>query len=172
MMSDIRFSKEGCLVDDDLYLYVSGQGSSETLGRMEDHLARCSSCRHHLAEVLEILHPKDEKTVEEISAPSEAELNETIAIIQEIARKERAAIQRPSYHLRWPLAAAASIAIFALTFWGLEYLYKIKKSEDFLLDPELSLLEIAGLLFAAAASIAIVTLIFWGLKYLYKTKKS
>jgi CHAT domain-containing protein len=131
MMSDIKFSKEGCLADEDLYLYVSGQGGAGTLGRMEGHLANCASCRGQLAEVLEILHPKDEKTVEEIPAPSKAELDQTIALIKGVARKERAATQHHSHHFRWPLAAAASIAIVALSFWSLKYFYEIRKSEAF-----------------------------------------
>jgi CHAT domain-containing protein len=134
MMSDTKFSKEGCLVDEDLYLYVSGQGSAGTLGRMESHLTQCASCRRHLAEVLEILNPKDEKAVEEIPAPSQAELDRTIAIIKEVARKERPSTQHPSHRFRWPLAAAASIAIVALTFWGLKSFYEIRKSEAFFLQ--------------------------------------
>jgi CHAT domain-containing protein len=136
MISDTKFPKEGCLVDEDLYHYVSKQGGAGTLGRMEAHLAQCASCRRNLADVLEILHPKDEKAAEEIPAPSRAELNRTIAIIKEVARKERPAAQHSSYHFRWPLAAAASIAIVALTFWGLKSFYEIRKSEDFFAQAE------------------------------------
>jgi tetratricopeptide (TPR) repeat protein len=131
MISDTNFSKEGCLVDEDLYLYVSGQGGIGTLGRMEGHLTNCASCRRQLAEVMEILHPKDEKPIEEFPAPSKAELDRTIALIKGVARKERTANQRSSHHFRWPLAAAASIAIVALSFWSLKYFYEIRKSEAF-----------------------------------------
>jgi CHAT domain-containing protein len=131
MMSETKPMKESCLVDEDLYRYVSGQGDAETLGRMESHLTQCSSCRRNLAEVLEILQPQNEKAEEEISPPSRAELNQTIAIIKKVARKERAATRHSSVYFRWPLAAAASIAFVALTFWSLKSFYEIRKSEAY-----------------------------------------
>jgi CHAT domain-containing protein len=128
---DTKFPNAGCLLDEDLSLYVSGEGSSEKLNRMESHLTQCEVCRRRLAELLEILHPKNDPVAEEIPAPSEEELDRAIAVIEAISRKERAAAQRPSYHFRWSLAAAASIAIVALSFWGLKHLYEAKKSEAF-----------------------------------------
>lgn len=130
MMSDTRFIKEGCLVDEDLYLYVSGQGDSGTLGRIEGHITQCPPCRRRLVEVLEILHPKDETSEVEIPAPSQVELDQTIAIIKEVAQKERDATRHRSFPFRWPLAAAAALALIALTL-SLKYLYEAKKSQDF-----------------------------------------
>jgi CHAT domain-containing protein len=131
MTSEMPLSKDGCLIDEDLYLYISGQGSSEALNRMESHLTECVSCRRQLAETLEILHPKDENTREEIPPPSGEELDRTVALIREVARKERAAIPRPFHLFHWPLVAAASIAIIALTFWSLKYFYEIRNSAAF-----------------------------------------
>jgi CHAT domain-containing protein len=136
MTSDSKFPKAGCLVDEDLYLYISRQANAETLGSAESHLAQCADCRRHLAELLEILQPADEQAAEEIPAPSKTEVDRALAIIEEVSRKERTATRRPSHYFRWPLAAAASIAIVALSFWGLKNFYETKKSEAFFSQAE------------------------------------
>jgi CHAT domain-containing protein len=131
MTLDAKFPKTNCIMDEDLPLYVSGEGNPEMLKQMESHLTQCAVCRRNLAELLDILHPKDESVAEEIPAPIEEELDRAVAVIEAISRKERVAMQRPSCHFRWALAAAASIAIVTLAFWGLKHLYEIKKSEAF-----------------------------------------
>jgi CHAT domain-containing protein/Tfp pilus assembly protein PilF len=136
MTPDMKFSKARCLGDEDLYLYLSGQGNSEMLGSMEFHFAQCAECRRHLAELVEILHPGDEQTEQEIPVLSQEERDQALGIIQGISIKERSTSLRPSYRFRWPLAAAASIAIVALTFWGLKFFYEIRKSEAFFTQAE------------------------------------
>jgi len=131
MMSNTRFPKENCLSDEDIYLYVSGQASSETLGQMEGHLIQCPACRHHVAEVLEILHPEGEQAMGNMPALSKAENGSDTCQGRGNSPKGRARTQRPLYRFRWPLAAAASIAIVAMTLWGLKNFYEIKKSEAF-----------------------------------------
>jgi CHAT domain-containing protein len=136
MINDVKFSKVGCLVDEDFYLYISGEGSTEKLGSMEIHLTRCPDCRSHLAALLEILHPNAERAEEEMPAPSKAELDRTVAIIAEISRKERAKIKHPSPRFQRPIAAAAAIAFIALSFWGLKSLYETKKSRMYFSQAE------------------------------------
>jgi thioredoxin-like negative regulator of GroEL len=130
MTNDAGFSKVGCLVDEDFYFYVSGKGSPDKLRFMEVHLTRCPDCRRHLAELIEILHPSAERE-EEMLAPSKAELDRTMATIEEISRKEHKEIQRPSRRFQWQISAAAAIVIIPLLFWGLKSLYEVKMSATY-----------------------------------------
>jgi CHAT domain-containing protein/thioredoxin-like negative regulator of GroEL len=127
----LEFSKEACLTEKDLYIYVSGQGDPERISSVEAHLTRCSVCRQNLAGLLELLHPDAEHVMMEGSEPSDEELSKSIAVIQEVSRKENAPKKRRSRWLQWPVAAAAAICFVALSSWGIKYLYEKDKSEAF-----------------------------------------
>jgi CHAT domain-containing protein len=119
-----------CLTDEDLYSYMTRQGSGEKLSRIEDHLADCAPCRQNLADLLETLHPEAGRPLEGIAEPTEAELEQTIALIHETSRKEHPRRMNLSW-MRWPMAAAAAIGFVALCFLGAKYLYEKNKSEVF-----------------------------------------
>jgi|WetSurMetagenome_2_1015567.scaffolds.fasta_scaffold67558_3 tetratricopeptide (TPR) repeat protein len=136
MTNNAIISKVECLGDEDFYLYISGERSPEILNSTELHLARCADCRRNLAALLEILHPQAEPAEEEDLAPSKAELDRTIALIEEISQKERVKVKHPLFRLQWPIAAAAAIAFITLSFWGLKSFYEIKKSEAYFSQAE------------------------------------
>jgi CHAT domain-containing protein/thioredoxin-like negative regulator of GroEL len=122
-----------CLTDDDLYAYISGHGETGKLSRAEAHFLECSACRESLAQLLEILQPKEQT---EIPEPSEAELAQTAEMIRQIARKEQPVKAREPRRTHWPiaLAAAAALIFVALSILGLKFLFEKHKSEGFYLQ--------------------------------------
>lgn len=127
----MEFPNKTCLSEEDLYTYISGRAGAERLRILETHLAKCSYCRQNLAEVLEILEPSAEKTAIENSEPSKAELDHTIAVIQSISRKTRSDGNRRSRWIHWPVAAAASICIAALSFLIFSHFRDVRKAEEY-----------------------------------------
>jgi CHAT domain-containing protein len=128
----LQFSKKSCFSDEDLYLYISGQGGAEKLGLLETHLSECPSCRRDLANLIEILHPEPKETMD-IPEYSEAETDRTIAAIREISRKEHSRRNRIPQWIHWPMAAAAVIGFVALCLLGIQYLNERNRSEVFFL---------------------------------------
>jgi len=120
-----------CLTDQDLYSYVSRQGRPETLHSMEAHLAGCDACRRNLADLIEILQPEENLSIEEIPAPSEAELAQTIGTIRRISANERRGRSRLSGGMRYALAAAAAIGFVAVGILLFQHVYESRKSEAF-----------------------------------------
>jgi CHAT domain-containing protein len=126
---DLRKGK--CLTDEDLYRYVSGDGKTETLSRVEAHFVTCPECRQNLASLIEILGP--ESGQQEVAAePSRLELERTLELIRSTSRKEESAEHHLSYRLRWPIAAAAAIGFTVFSLLGFKHLYEKNKSEAFL----------------------------------------
>lgn len=128
------FRKNNCLTDDDLYLYISGQGEAGKMDPIEAHLERCSSCRQDLAALLRILHPDTELTDLGISEPSRADLDQTIALVQKISRKESPSKKLFPRRFQWPVAAAAAVGIIVFSLWGFKYFNETRKSERFFLQ--------------------------------------
>ncbi len=128
-----KYSKQSCLSDEDLYRYLSGQADAEGISLAEAHVAKCSSCRRNLANLIEILHPEAGQT-EEIPEPSEAELDRTIEVIQKVARKEHFRSHRIQYWIRWPMAAAAALGFVALSLLAIKQLQEKNRSEAFFLQ--------------------------------------
>jgi CHAT domain-containing protein/tetratricopeptide (TPR) repeat protein len=115
---------------DDLYRYVavpSGKGSTSDL---EPHLASCPRCREELAEVLKLLHPESQDPSDAAVPPSEAEIAQTMALIQDVARKEKEKRERSPW-TRWVAAAAAAIALVGAGAGGFKY-YSISRSNQYL----------------------------------------
>jgi CHAT domain-containing protein len=127
----LEFKKETCLSDVDFYRYLSGLGGIEAKLLNEAHLAKCASCRQNLAELLEILHPEHEQDGMEIPEPSQAELDQTIALIQETSRQERKAKKPVFFRFQWPIAAAAAVGFIAFGLWSFKYFYEVRKSDLF-----------------------------------------
>jgi CHAT domain-containing protein/thioredoxin-like negative regulator of GroEL len=130
----LEFGKKSCLTDTDLYLYISGQGEVEKIRSIEAHLKKCSSCRQDLADLLEILHPDNEQFKMETAELSRAELDQTIATIQEISRKERSGQKSFSHRFQWPIAIAAVIGVITFGLWSFKYFYEARKSESFFIQ--------------------------------------
>ena len=128
-----KYSKETCLTDEDLYLYISRQADAERIGLAEGHFAECSACRRNLANLIEILHSEGEQTTE-IPEPSKAELDRTIEVIQDIARKEHFRKNQILRWIRWPMAAAAAITFVALSQLAIKQLQEKNRSEAFFLQ--------------------------------------
>ncbi len=126
----MEFSKEACLIEEDFYCYISGQGSTEKLRQVEAHLARCSRCRQDLAGLLEILYPDAEQAVNEWPEPSSAELDQAIATINKVSRREHFSRKGFAFWPRWSVAAAAVI-FAAFGILCLKYLYEISRSGAF-----------------------------------------
>ena len=129
--NSLEFPGNNCLTDSDLYSYIARQGGAERLSLWESHLANCSPCRQNLAGLLKILNPDAEQDRSVVTEPSKEELDRTIAIIQEVSRKERAGRNRLFPGIRWSVAAAAAIGFVALGFMLFQHLYEMRKSESF-----------------------------------------
>ena len=135
-----RRSRNGCLTMDDLYRYVavpSGKGSTSDL---EPHLASCPRCREELAEVLKLLHPESQDPSDAAAPPSEAEIAQTMALIQDVTRKEKGQRERSPW-TRWAAAAAAAIALIGTGAGGFKY-YSISRSNQYLARAKANLEEV------------------------------
>lgn len=127
----VEFPGRKCLTDDDLYSYVCGSGTAETLSTLEAHLAECPDCRRNLAELLQILHPSDSNQADEVAPLSKAETDRTLAFIKEVARRERPTTGSRLLKYRIPAAAALFIAFTLASLWGLTYIFQTNKSRSF-----------------------------------------
>lgn len=130
---------KNCLTDDDLFLYISRTGDSEKLGRIEAHCAGCPDCRRALAEVLGILQTDHEQTIGEFQESGDHELEKTLDLIHDVARKERSRLNFVNRRLRWPVAAVLLLGFTSLAFWGLKSFYERNKSEEYYLQAKLIL---------------------------------
>jgi CHAT domain-containing protein len=127
----LKFPIASCLTDDDLYCYISGQGSTERLRKAEAHFAECDKCRRNLSELLEILQP-DEEQAAPVAEPSKSEVDQTLAVIRDVAKKEHIkAIKRIPRWIQLPVAAAAALGFIALSLLSVKYFYEKNKSEEF-----------------------------------------
>jgi CHAT domain-containing protein len=135
---DRRHSQRDCLTDGDLYRYISGEGSADAHMAAEIHFAGCPECRRNLAELLEILHPAEERN-SEIQEPAKAEIDRAVALVTHIARKEHAVGSNLFRRLRMPLAAAAMIGFVAVNLIGFKYFYEKNRSQKFFNDAKLEL---------------------------------
>ena len=119
-----------CLTSDDLYQYIALPPGRRSSPGIESHLAACPECAEELAQLLKMLHPEAEDVQAAELPLTDTEIEQTIALIQEVARKEaRQAIRRR--WTRWAAAAAAAIAIFGAGAGGYWY-YQWDESRRYL----------------------------------------
>jgi CHAT domain-containing protein len=90
--------------------------------------------------VLKLLHPESPDAPEAASPPSQAEIAQTIALIQDIARKEKRPRERLPW-TRWVAAAAAAIALVGAGAGGFRY-YCVSRSNEYLAQAQANLEEI------------------------------
>jgi len=115
-----------CLTIDDLYCFIAGPPGGDRNSGLEAHLAHCDQCREELAEVLKLLHPETPDPSAADSPLSDAEIDQTLAMIRAVDRRER----RVKEHYRWGrwLATAAAaiilIAAGAGAYWFYSYYYQ------------------------------------------------
>jgi CHAT domain-containing protein len=137
---DISGALGRCLTSDDLYRYIAsppGQGSTPGV---ESHLAKCPDCAEELAQLLKMLHPESDDSPAAVLPPTDNEIAQTLALIQEVARKEAHQTIRRRW-TRWAAAAAAAIALLGAGAGGYWY-YKFNESQRYLGEARAKLEEI------------------------------
>jgi len=85
-----RGLQESCFTEDELYRYIALSSEGKKASQLESHLAECARCREELAGVLELLHPKSPDLARDFPEPSEAEIKDTVRLIQNSSGAEPA----------------------------------------------------------------------------------
>jgi CHAT domain-containing protein/predicted negative regulator of RcsB-dependent stress response len=136
-----RRSQENCLSDDDLCRYVALPQGSGLAPDLETHLSNCPDCREELAQLLKLLHPETRDAPDDALAPSEAEIAQTVALIQGVARQEERRKQSRRW-VGWAAAAAAAIALLSAGAAGYKVYDAWSRSHRYLAQARASLEEV------------------------------
>ena len=126
--------KSQCLSDIELYSYLTRAPGDRSLAHLEAHVSTCSHCLNELAELIKVLHPVSEQIGQSTQTTSPVEIQETLALIQEVGRSESGSGSKTSLKFGWPkwaLAATAAAALMGLALWGFEYWRDIYRSRTF-----------------------------------------
>ncbi len=124
-------ANKACLTDENLYSYLTQNGSGWRTPQLEAHLAGCSKCRKALADLIELLHPEDIQGSEPVSQPTASELQQTVQLVQNVARSEQKKKTGIPAWVRWPIAAAAAIGIISASLLVFRHFSDRSRSEEF-----------------------------------------
>jgi CHAT domain-containing protein len=129
-----RLTEDHCLNEEDFYNYVTQTSGTRVPAELESHLSGCPRCSCELGELIRILYPEPSETVESAGEVSAKEIEETLAIIGQISRKERSRRARDLFSGAWyrwgAVAAAITVTVISGSLASV-YLWNKSKAEAF-----------------------------------------
>ena len=84
-----RFTSDDCLNEEDFYNYVTRTSGVRFPTELESHLSACPRCSSELVDLIRIIYPEAEDNIESVGDTSDKEIDQTLATIGQISRKER-----------------------------------------------------------------------------------
>ena len=135
--TDIHWGKSHCLQDDDFYAYLTRSPGQPVPDPIQTHLVNCDRCREELAELVKMLHPEGQDAVD--LEPSEKEIEDTLALIQQTEQAGRKAQTSGTPWYRWGAIAAAAALTVGLGSMGAFFLYERARSQGYCDEARVSL---------------------------------